>query len=66
ETWRLTRVRDFNILIMRSKLPVATEKIRDQLARTKFPSRPDTELSLNQKAARFAQISFGSGEPLTK
>ena len=66
ETWRLTRVRDFNILIMRSKLPVATEKIRDQLARTKFPSRPDTELSLNQKAERFAQISFGSGEQPTK
>ena len=61
DTWRLTRVKDFNVLIMRSKLPVATEIIKAQLAQTNFPNRPDADVSLSEKSAQFGQISFGSG-----
>ena len=62
DTFRLTRVRDFNILIMRSKLPVPSEAITLQLNRTSYPKRGDGGLSLNQKSSQFSQITFGSGE----
>ena len=58
---RLTRVRDFNVLIMRSKLPVDSRHIVDQLNSLNFPKRPDDDLSLNQKSGRFSQLTFGSG-----
>ena len=62
DTCRLTRVRDFNILIMRSKLPVTSENIVNQLDRLSFPQRLDDNASLNQKSGRFSQLTFGSGE----
>lgn len=58
---RLTRVRDFNILIMRSKLPVSSEDIRSQLEATTFPRRNSDDLSLNEQSARFSQLTFGMG-----
>ncbi len=58
---RLTRVRDFNILVMGSKLPISSEQIKLQLGAFKFPHRGDHHLSLNEKSSRYAQISFGSG-----
>lgn len=59
---RLTRVRDFNVLIMRSKLPVSSENILAQINELEFPRRQDGEMSLHNKAARFSQITFGAGE----
>jgi hypothetical protein len=58
---RLTRVRDFNILIMRSKLPVSSEDILAQLEATTFPRRNSADLSLNEQSALFSQRTFGSG-----
>jgi hypothetical protein len=58
---RLTRVRDFNILIMRSKLPVSSEDILAQLAATTFPRRHTDGVSLNEQSTRFSQLTFGSG-----
>lgn len=58
---RLTRVRDFNVLIMRSKLPVPSDDILAQLDSLAFPRRAEDELSLSQKALRFSQLTFGSG-----
>jgi hypothetical protein len=57
---RLTRVRDFNILIMRSKLPVPSENILAQLAATTFPQRRTDDVSLNEQSALFSQLTFGS------
>ena len=58
---RLTRVRAFNILIMRSKLPVPSEDIRAQLEATTFPRRNTEHVSLNEQSALFSQLTFGSG-----
>jgi hypothetical protein len=58
---RLTRVRDFNILIMRSKLPVSSENICAQLEAMNFPRRSTDGLSLNKQSALFSQLTFGSG-----
>jgi hypothetical protein len=58
---RLTRVRDFNILIMRSKLPVPSKDIRSQLNATTFPRRTTDNVSLNEQSALFSQIAFGMG-----
>jgi hypothetical protein len=58
---RLTRVRDFNILIMRSKLPVSSENILAQLAATTFPRRHTDGVSLNEQSALFSQLTFGAG-----
>jgi hypothetical protein len=58
---RLTRVRDFNILIMRSKLPVSSENINAQLEAMTFPRRSPGDLSLNEQSALFSQLTFGSG-----
>ena len=59
---RLTRVRDFNILILQSKLPVASDTIVSQIDSTSFPLRDDSALTLNQKALKYSQLNFGSGE----
>lgn len=58
---RLTRVRDFNILIMRSKLPVSSEDIRAKLEATTFPWRNTEHVSLNEQSALFSQRTFGMG-----
>jgi hypothetical protein len=58
---RLSRVRDFNILIMRSKLPVVSESILAQLDAMTFPRRNSDEVSLNEQSALFSQLTFGSG-----
>ena len=58
---RLTRVRDFNVLIMRSKLPVNSQTITDQLSDSSFPKRSESNLSLNQKSGQYSQLTFGSG-----
>jgi cephalosporin hydroxylase len=62
DTCRLTRVRDFNVLIMRSKLPVKSQTIADQLARLNFPRRTEADLLLGQKSALYSQVTFGSGK----
>lgn len=61
DTCRLTRVRDFNVLILRSKLPVSSRQITDQLDSLDFPRRPEADQSLNQKSSKFSQVTFGSG-----
>lgn len=61
DTCRLTRVRDFNVLILRSKLPVSSRQIVDQLDSLNFPRRPEATTSLNQKSSKFSQVTFGSG-----
>ena len=61
DSCRLARVRDFNVLIMGSKLPVASQQIISQLNELSFPQRPDEDLSLNQKSARYSQLRFGAG-----
>ena len=58
---RLTRVRDFNILIMRSKLPVSSEDIHAQLEAMTFPRRNTDSVSLNEQSALFSQLTFGAG-----
>ena len=59
---RMTRVRDFNVLVLQSKLPVPTEKVLAQLQNNMFPARVEGEGSLNQKALRYSQLTFGSGD----
>lgn len=54
---RLCHVRDFSILIMRSKLPVTPEKIISELDARQFPKRPDTA-SLHEKSIKYSQIRF--------
>ena len=58
---RLTRVKDFNILVLQSKLPVPSDKITAQINTLSFPQRPDANLSLNQRSNLFSQLEFGSG-----
>ena len=62
DTCRLTRVRDFNILIMRSKLPVNSQTIGEQLDALSFPKKAESDLSLNQKSGLYSQLTFGSGQ----
>lgn len=62
DTCRLTRVRDFNILIMRSKLPVKSQAITEQLEALNFPRRTESDLSLNEKSGQYSQLTFGSGQ----
>lgn len=59
---RLTRVRDFNILIAQSRLPVETEVITKQIHATFFPHHDDKLLTLREKASRYSQITFGKGK----
>lgn len=58
---RLTRVRDFNILLSHSKLPVPSEKIVGQLDQFSFPQRAESLLSRAEQAATYSQIEYGSG-----
>ena len=62
---RLTRVRDFNVLVLRSKLPVPSAVISKQLDSFRFPRRPEKHLTLNQKSDAFSQLKFGSGQSST-
>ena len=62
DSCRLTRVRDFNILVLKSKLPVSSNKIVDQIDATHFPKRPDHTLSLNEKSSLYSQLAYGSGQ----
>ena len=62
DSCRLTRVRDFNIVVLKSKLPVASDKIVSQIDATNFPRRPDHSLSLNEKSSLYSQLAYGSGE----
>lgn len=59
---RLTRVRDFNILIIRSRVPVETQVIIKQIHATFFPKHDDELLTLREKAKRYSQITFGKGK----
>lgn len=59
---RLSRVRDFNVLIARSKLPVSSENIEVQLSALVHPRRGEEDSSLNDRSRRFAQVAFGSGK----
>ena len=59
---RLTRVRDFNVLVLRSKLPVASSLISQQIDRTMFPQTAEGDLAPGQASAVFSQIGFGSGQ----
>lgn len=59
---RLTRVRDFNVLVGFSKLSVAAEKCLELLRTVKFPAYYDQDVeSLANKSRRFQQLRFGSG-----
>ena len=60
---RLTRVRDFNILVLNSKLPVTSDKVLHQLDDNNFPRWPDQSLSANEKSRRYSQLLYGPGEP---
>ena len=62
---RLTRVRDFNVLVLRSKLPVPSAVISKQLDSFRFPRRSEKHLTLNQKSDAFSQLNFGSGQSST-
>lgn len=58
---RLTRVRDFNVLVLRSKLPVSSEAIHTQIDNLDFPRRSEQNITLNEKSVSFSQLAFGSG-----
>ena len=58
---RLTRVRDFNILLLHSKLPVSSEKITTQINQLAFPQRWEGTLSSQDASNVFSQLEFGSG-----
>jgi len=62
DSCRLTRVRDFNILVMRSKLPVSSHDIEKQIDRVAFPRISEDQESLNSKSTMYSQIGFGAGE----
>ena len=60
---RVSRVRDFNVLVGFSKLPVETEKCLSLLHGSQFPAYYGyDEETLNADSARFQQIRFGSGK----
>ncbi|MDC0572446.1 class I SAM-dependent methyltransferase [Luminiphilus sp.] len=57
---RLTRIKDYTVLILGSKLPVESAKLHNALSDLTFPLHKDT-LSTNEAARRYAQITFGMG-----
>ena len=61
DTCRLTRVRDVNILVLRSKLPVTSEAIIGQIDHLDFPRRSEQDITLRKKSFLFSQLTFGSG-----
>lgn len=57
---RLTRVRDFNILVGYSKLPVTSASCLEKIDGGDFPKLyPQDEKSLASEAARYDQITYG-------
>lgn len=58
---RLTRIKDYNILITNSKLPVASQTIAQQINATAWPAKATHSASLHEQATAFAQITFGHG-----
>ena len=62
DTCRLTRVRDFNVLVLRSKLPVQSDAIIAQINALDFPRRAEGATTLVQKSETFSQLRFGSGD----
>lgn len=60
---RITRVRDFTILVGFSKLPVPAARCLEDIAKLEFPRPYDADLqSLGSSASRFSQVTFGSGK----
>lgn len=56
DSCRITRLRDFNILIMKSKLPIASTKLDALIADYDHPKLSDGKLTLREKASRYAQL----------
>lgn len=60
---RVTRVRDFTILVGFSKLPVPAAHCLEEIAKLEFPRPYGTDLrGMGREAARFSQVTFGSGK----
>lgn len=60
---RITRIRDFNVLVGFSKLPVTGQACLAAIEALDFPMRyDDDENTLATRAARFDQVTFGSGK----
>lgn len=57
---RLTRVKDYSVLILGSKLPVPSVKLDEALTQLNFPAHAE-QLSTNEAAKKYAQITFGMG-----
>ena len=61
---RITRVRDFTVLVGFSKLPVPAQACLAAIDGLEFPLPYDTdEQALASHAARFDQFTFGAGKP---
>jgi hypothetical protein len=59
---RVSRVRDFNILVGFSKLPVSAEACARCLDEQEFPLAYESDLdAISRKAGQLSQITFGSG-----
>ncbi|MDG1020060.1 MAG: class I SAM-dependent methyltransferase [Emcibacteraceae bacterium] len=59
---RISRVRDFNVLVGFSKLPVSAAACLSSIEKTNFPlGYDDDEQELAAKSARYQQYQFGSG-----
>ncbi len=59
---RVSRVRDFNVLVGFSKLPVSAEACYNCIQQGEFPLAYDSDLDgLSKKAGQLSQITFGSG-----
>tara|TARA_B100001057_G_scaffold484312_1_gene562250 strand:+ start:597 stop:1418 length:822 start_codon:yes stop_codon:yes gene_type:complete len=61
DSCRLTRVRDFDVLILKSKLPVESEAIERQIDRRYFPRRLADHSDGASRASIYSQLEFGSG-----
>ena len=59
---QVTHVSDFNIPLLKSKLPVAANKIADQIDVRNYPRRPECNLSLNEKSSLSSHLTYGSAE----
>ena len=58
---RLSRIRDFNVLILKSKLPVDSGAIERQIDSLNFPRRLTDERTGASRSSVYSQIEFGSG-----
>lgn len=59
---RVSRVRDFNILVGFSKLPISAEACLNCIQEGEFPLAYDSDLdAISRKARKLSQITFGSG-----